>query len=384
MLESPSFLYQEIAESVRRRIASGELAPGDRLAAVRVLAKEWSCTPGTVNRAYLLLADDGLVVSQRGRGTHVAANVLQPDAEGNEPGRLPSLRWATLVNRAEQYVLEATGSGFSESETQTALAVAFSRWRAIRGAPAEDATTVSTSERRLRFSGSHDLILETIAAMMETTQPGVGLRLAFTGSLGGLMALLRGEADVAGAHLWDEETDTYNVPFVQRILGRGTTRLVTLAHRSLGLLLKTSEMGKVSSLADLAKPNVRFVNRQRGSGTRTWLDAQLRRLNVDGAHIAGYEDEVVTHMAVAERVASGKANVGLAIYAAAAAFGLHFVPLTRERYDLVFMKHGARQRNIEALVKMVRSDALHSVIEALGGYDASHTGREWPLGGDEP
>ena len=380
MLERPIYLYQEIAESIRRRIASGELAPGDRLPAVRQLALDWSCTPGTVNRAYSILNDEGLVVSHRGRGTSVSASPLHPGMQGPANAiRRPELKWATLVNRADQYLLEAVAAGYSASEAQVGLNLAVSRWQALRDTHRIGAASQQEPKPTLRFHGSHDLVVETLASLMRTSSPALDLQLAFTGSLGGLMALARGDADVAGVHLWDEETDSYNEPFVRRLLPGEPVVLMTLVHRSMGLIMSSSLAPEIQSLRDLAGDGVLLVNRQRGSGTRLWLDAQLRRLGIDGSAIAGYETEATTHMAVAQRVADGQANVGVCIHAAAAAVGLDFLPLTRERYDLVFAPGVWDLPAAEALVQLVRSDSLRLSIEALGGYESVETGRRWAL-----
>lgn len=189
------------------------------------------------------------------------------------------------------------------------------------------------------------------------------------------MALLRGEADVVGCHLWDEQTDSYNVPYVERLLADVDVVMMTLVHRSLGLLVSDDMVEQVRALADLARTEIKMVNRQRGSGTRVWLDAHLRRENVDATEIAGYEREVTTHVAVAQVVADGRANVGPGIHAAAAAYGLGFVPLTKERYDLVFLQDVWESPAAVALVEYVRSDAFKRSVESLGGYDSRESGQ---------
>ena len=380
MRETPTYLYQEIAESIRRRIASGELAAGDRLAPVRQLARDWSCTPGTVSRAYGILRDEGLVVSQRGRGTRVASSILHPgEHDPTERGGRRDLQWATLVNRAEQFLLEAVSRGFSASDAQLSLSLAVSRWQALRDTYGDESDIEPGSKQTLRFSGSHDLVVENLASLMPTLSPAVDLEVNFTGSLGGLMALIRGDADVAGIHLWDERTDSYNEPFLRQMLPGQAVVLMTLVHRSLGLIMDPEMAREINSLADIVAHGVRFVNRQRGSGTRLWLDAQVRKLGIDFTAIHGYESETTSHMAVAQRVAGDEANVGIGIYAAAAALGLDFLPLTEERYDLVFARQPWEKPAAQAFVKLVRSEAMREAIDALGGYDSRETGREWTM-----
>ncbi len=358
-------LYSQIAEALRRRIAAGELAPGDRLPPVRDLAREWGCTPGTVGRAYAELRREGLVVGHRGGGTRVAPSPLHAPAA--------RWRWASLVNRAERFLLEALGTGHTPEEVQAALGIALARWqeasrprpRAPRRAPRQDT---------LRFAGSHDLVVEQLAAHLQRQSIGLALEVQYLGSLGGLMALARGEADLAGAHLWDAATDAYNAPFVARVLPGRRVALLTLAHRRLGLLVAPGNPHGIRGLADLARPGLRFVNRQRGSGTRVWLDAHLRALGVEGAQIAGYEDEETTHLGVARAVAEGRADAGLGIQAAALAYGLDFAPLALERYDLVFPEEVWKTPACQALVEAIRSPAFRAAVEAVGGYETGETG----------
>jgi molybdate-binding protein/DNA-binding transcriptional regulator YhcF (GntR family) len=369
LTEPKTFLYLEIAESLRRRIAAGDLQPGDKLPPVREMARRWGCTPGTVSRAYAQLAREGLVAGRRGGGTRVVPGVL-----GSER---PAWQWAALVNRAEQFLLEALRGGHTPAQAESAMSVAISRWRETQREgvpPSRPAPDIGAME--LRFAGSHDLALDMMARMLTGEIPEARLSVEYVGSLGGLMALARGEAEIAGAHLWDEASDTYNVPFVRRLLPGRRVALVTLAHRSLGLIAPPGNPQGLQRLADLARPDVRLVNRQPGSGTRVWLDAQLGALSIPPQAIAGYEREELTHLGVAHAVDQGEATVGLGIHAAASAYGLDFVPLTKERYDLVFPEAVWSSPAAQALVAIARSARFREAVAALGGYDTSETGRE--------
>ena len=190
------------------------------------------------------------------------------------------------------------------------------------------------------------------------------------------MSLAQNQAEVAGVHLWDEATDTYNVSFVRRLLPGRRAVLLTLAHRSLGLIIPPGNPQGLQGLADLARRDVRLVNRQPGSGTRVWLDAQLKALGVSTESLVGYEREELTHVAVARAVDQGEATVGLGIRAAASAYGLDFVPLAKERYDLVFLEPVWISPAARALVEVVRSSHFKEGVAALGGYDTSETGQE--------
>ena len=373
MPDRQPFLYLQIAEAIRRWIVTGELKPGDKLPPVREMAKRWRCTPGTVSRAYAMLADEDLVVGRRGRGTIVTPRTIQQPT--------PVWDWAALVNRAEQFLLEAIGSGHEPVEAETALSVAISRWRELQSRQAPQISGEFPGvQDQLRFVGSHDLIVEWIARLLGGQTPKIQLTIEYLGSLGGLMALSQDEADVAGVHLWDEASDTYNVPFIRRVLPGRRCLLLTLAHRSLGLIIPSGNPQQLQGLIDLLQPGVRLVNRQPGSGTRIWLDAQLKMLGISLNAVPGFDREERTHLAVARAVSEGEATVGLGIYAAASSFGLEFTPLTKERYDLVIPERVWGLAKTQVLAEVVRSERLKQAIAAIGGYDTEETGRETWVG----
>jgi putative molybdopterin biosynthesis protein len=190
------------------------------------------------------------------------------------------------------------------------------------------------------------------------------------------MALTRGEADIAGSHLWDEQTGTYNVAFVQRVLPNRTTVLLNLAHRIQGLIVPHGNPQGLASVSDLGKPGVVFVNRQPGSGTRVWLDTRLKAAGLSPDRVAGYDREESTHMGVARAVSEGGATAGLGIAPAATAYDLGFVPLGKERYDLVVPFEIWESPTIRALRSVVCSGTFQEAVKALGGYDISDTGTE--------
>ena len=358
-------LYQEIAESLRRRIASGELQPGARLPSVREAAGQWRCTPGTVSRAYRQLALEGLIGGQRGGGTRVLNNVL-----AEHP---PELKWAELVNRAEHFLLEALSAGHTPSESQAALGVAISRWQSLQQNEPTQADR-SASTVGLRFAGSHDLAVELLLQRLRQNEPENPPEVQFVGSLGGLIALARDEADIAGVHLWDSATGTYNLPYVRRLLPGRRLALVTLVRRSLGLIVPPGNPQEVRGLSDLIGEDVRWVNRQSGSGTRVWPEDQLGAAGIDPAQIQGYEREEATHMSVARAVNDGLATAGLGIQAAAAAYGLHFIPLTEEHYQLVVPEAVWQTPAWLAALATLRSTAFASAVADLGGYNVAGTG----------
>lgn len=359
-------LYQEIAESLRQQIASGDLPPGARLPSVRETARQWRCTPGTVSRAYRQLAEEGLIDGHRGGGTRVISNIL-----AEHP---PQLRWAELVNRAEQYLLEALAAGHDASESQAALSIAVSRWRALQETgPAEAAHPASGAP--MRFAGSHDLAVELLIQSLQEVAPEAAPLAMFVGSLGGLMAMARDEADIAGVHLWDATTGAYNLPYVRRLLPGRRLALVTLVHRALGLIVPPGNPQGLEGLADLTREGVRWVNRQSGSGTRVWLDDQLVATGIKPEQIAGYEQVETTHLAVAQAVKSGQATAGLGIQAAAAAYGLHFIPLTEENYQLVVPETLWESAAWQAALSTIRSDSFQAAVAEMKGYNVAAAGQ---------
>lgn len=353
-------LYQQIVESIRAEILSGMLKPGDPLPAMRKLTEQWDCTTGTIMRAYQELARQGLVVSHVGQGTKVVDTLP-------EQNQTP-LRRATLFNRTEAFLLEIMTAGYTPDEVEQSIRVALDRWRTFSSEPEQPAPDV------LRFVGSHDPAMALIAAHYHEVTEGFTLQLSFTGSLGGLIALAEKKADLAGCHLWDENTDTYNEPFVQKLLPGQKVALLTLAQRRVGLILAPGNPLGVSDLTDLARAGIRFVNRQPGSGTRVWLDAQLQRAGLDPSAISGYSDEKMTHSEVARAISKGQADVGLGVETAALSFGLDFKLLTTERYDLVIPAETWEMDTVQALKGWLDSPQAKAAIHNLGGYDTTQTG----------
>jgi putative molybdopterin biosynthesis protein len=222
--------------------------------------------------------------------------------------------------------------------------------------------------------GSHDLALDLLASHLRGFAPDVRLVSANVGSLGGLLALKRRDAHMAGTHLLDEETGEYNRAFVARLLPGEEIVLVRLADRDQGLIVPPGNPQSLHSLDDLARPEVRFVNRQKGSGTRVLLDYHLKRQGLRAERIAGYEHEEYTHMAVAADVLSGAASAGLGILAAARALGLDFIPLFKERYDLAVPRRHWESRLLEPLRQALASPAYRQAVMDLGGYDVAMMG----------
>jgi putative molybdopterin biosynthesis protein len=267
--------------------------------------------------------------------------------------------------------------GYSPAEIEAAFHLHISRWREERMSSAEpqDRGRKSIDRRNtILIVGSHDLALELLVKLFREQNPAIEVEVAHAGSLGGLIALQEERAHLAGIHLLDEETGEYNYPYIRRILPGRELAIVHLVYRIQGLMLARENPKLIEGLYDLRRKDVKFINRQRGSGTRVLLDLKLRQTGISPYEIKGYRDELDTHLAVALAISHGKADVGLGIEAAAKSCGLDFIPLFRERYDLVMSKENYQSQLFAPLVNIAISDEFRDVVNQVGGYDTSQTG----------
>jgi putative molybdopterin biosynthesis protein len=232
--------------------------------------------------------------------------------------------------------------------------------------------------------GSHDIALDVLANYLKIQYPLASLSSAHVGSLGGLLALKRGEAHMAGTHLLDEETGEYNVSYIKKYLPGRAVVLMNLTYREQGFIVAPGNPKQIRDFSDLAREEVRFVNRQRGAGTRVLTDFNLKQLGISPDQVKGYDREEYTHMAVAAAVASGTADCSLGIRAAAQALGLDFVPVTEERYDLCVPREFWDQPVIRRALDVVNEGGFRKAVESLGGYDLRDCGRiMWEYSGNE-
>ncbi len=230
-------------------------------------------------------------------------------------------------------------------------------------------------EETLVVVGSHDVTLDLLADHMKYRNSRLWMSSSNVGSLAGLMALKAGRSHLGGTHLLDPQTGDYNVSYIQKHLAGLPVALITLAWRQQGLMVKRGNPKGIHSLADLTRPDVTFVNRQGGSGTRVLLDYYLTREGIDAGQIKGYRQDEYTHTAVAVQVLSGGADCGLGILAAAKALGLDFVPLCPERYDLCIPQAFLEDHRVAVLLDTLRDQRFREAVEALGGYDVSPMGQ---------
>ena len=228
-------------------------------------------------------------------------------------------------------------------------------------------------EQTLLIMGSHDPMLDLLATHFRARSAGQRLVSVNVGSLGGLIALRRGEAHIAGCHLFHAESATYNVPYLQRYGPNEPVELVTFAMREQGLILPAGNPKGIASIADLR--GARAINRQRGAGTRLLFDHLLAQHEISAAEIAGYEHEEYTHLAVAAAVADGIGDCGMGLRAAAEALGLDFIGLVWERFDLAIPQRRLESEAVQALLEVLRGDAFKRELGAQSGYRSDETGR---------
>jgi molybdenum cofactor synthesis domain-containing protein len=228
---------------------------------------------------------------------------------------------------------------------------------------------------RLLAIGSHDMTIDLLNSLLkEKTGGRIHISSSNVGSLGGLLAVKRQTAHFAGSHLLDTATGDYNLSYIRRYLPDMPVALVTLVHRWQGFMTPEGNPKKIDCIGDLARPDVVFVNRQSGSGTRILLDYELIKAGIPPERIVGYHNEEYTHMNIAMSVASGAADTGLGILTAAKALSLDFIPVTRERYDLVIPRAYLADEKIQILLEIIRSDEFKEKTLAMEGYEVHETG----------
>ena len=227
-------------------------------------------------------------------------------------------------------------------------------------------------EKTIFAIGSHDITLDVIAQYL--AEKNRRLTSANAGSLGGLVALRRGEAHLAGSHLLDPQTGEYNLSYAHQYLPGIPVRLVQLVRRQQGLMVLKGNPKGLKSLEDIVQPGIIYVNRQRGAGTRVLLDYHLSRLLIEPEMVMGYNQEEYTHLAVAAAIASGRADCGLGIAAAAKALDLDFIPLDQERYDLIIPLEYCESPLLAPLFDLLDDPAFRQAVAAMPGYDVSGMG----------
>lgn len=362
-------LYRQIADHVRQLIATERLKPGDHLPAVRQLARSLGINQNTVVRAYVELEQEKIIVSRRGGGTIVVKRMDDPALMASRQRRLSDI--------ISDDIVKVLSLGYSPEEAEAAFYLHLARWREERQHSAdqpEAAVKETTGKDIIRIVGSHDLALNILVELVKKHDNDREIQVTNAGSLGGLIALQEERAHLAGIHLLDEETGEYNYPYVKRILPGREVAIVHLAYRIQGLMFARNNPKNIQGIRDLVRKDITFVNRQKGAGTRVLLDIQMRQLGIQPKDVKGYENEMDTHLAVGAAIARREADVALGIEAAARSCDLDFLPLFRERYDLVMMREDYRGQLLAPLLATVVSEEFREVVDKVGGYDTSQTG----------
>lgn len=232
----------------------------------------------------------------------------------------------------------------------------------------------SELDRRIHVIGSHDLSLGILRDMLRKRTGTEDLLSTHVGSMSGIMAFGKGITDLCTTHVLDEQEKVYNIPIVKRYVPDKDWLLVNIAKRTQGLLVRKGNPKSISGIADLGRNDVTFVNRQVGSGTRILLDAMLREHAISRDSVRGYEREESSHTSVAVLVREGVADTGIAIHAVARVFGLDFIPLAEEDYDLLVTEEFSRTEGFQFLLELIASAEFRSRLHEVGGYNTEMTG----------
>ncbi len=361
-------IYKQIIEQIKHMIAGYQLIPGEQVPTVRQLARELHINPATVARAYKELGQEGILGASRRRGTVVLAERGGHEGQGLRQGRLTG-----IVNNV---ILETLSQGYRTEEIEAVFSLQLARWRFQRTnkEQADDSESQVAGKNIMRIVGSNDMALDLLVSRLKYKQPDLSVQLTPAGSLGGLLAIQEGKADMAGIHLLDEETGEYNYPHIHHTLQGIEVAVVHLADRIQGFMVAKGNPKGIKGPEDLARPDITFVNRQKGSGTRVWLDYKLREMGILPHNIKGYNHELDTHIAVAMSIFRGEADAGLGIQAAAISCNLDFVPATKERFDLVIPVVNFNSPLFAPLLEIIKSAEFKKVVNEMGGYDISQTG----------
>jgi len=230
-------------------------------------------------------------------------------------------------------------------------------------------------EGALLASGSNDPILDILHTYMRNIYPEFYIFTANTGSTDGLKALNKGYTDIAWSHLFDPKTGEYNVPFLSGYLPNVKPVVVNLFRRDIGLLVAAKNPLGIHGFEDLTRKDVRFINRQKGAGTRVLLDYYLKKLKIPSSGIQGYEREVYTHLEVGISILSKESDVGIATVAVSKFFGLSFIPITTESFDMILEQSTFFEKGVQALVEVLNSEEFRKRITKLGNYDFKNSGK---------
>lgn len=234
---------------------------------------------------------------------------------------------------------------------------------------------VKPAESSLLAAGSNDPILDILLTAMKKDHPAFNIFFANAGSVKGLETLNTGLTDIAFSHLLDPQTGDYNTPYLKKYCPDHQPVLVNLFYRQIGFVSIKSKSNNFRGWQSLTDKDIRFVNRQSGSGTRILLDYELKNRGIAGSDIAGYDNEVYTHFEVGLSIISGEADVGIASAAVAKILDLNFQPLVSERFDMILDKNTFFQPAIQAFIETLQSSQFRNRVEKIGNYNFKDAGR---------
>ncbi|HOP61955.1 MAG TPA: molybdopterin biosynthesis protein [Spirochaetota bacterium] len=234
--------------------------------------------------------------------------------------------------------------------------------------------SITSIKNTIVVTGSHDPLIDEISDILRQSDFSYFVASSHVGSMGGIMAIKRNEAHIAGIHLLDEATGEYNVPYIKKYLNTDEVALVKGVKRTQGLIVQKNNPMNITKISDLDKINIRFVNRQKGSGTRILLDYLLNKENINPDNIYGYTREEYTHLSVAVQIANGSADAGLGIYSAAGIYDLDFVPVCEEEYDFIIQRKNLESDHVRKFLSVLKSEEFKHRLLKIGGYSLEHCG----------
>ncbi|KKK39377.1 excisionase [Mesobacillus campisalis] len=252
------------------------------------------------------------------------------------------------------------------------------RYKANSAAPPASGIRTPPTENRtnytLRLAGSHDFLVEHLVKYAAGQAAGLGIQPSYIGSLEGLMMLYRGSADIAAIHLLDPASQEYNLPFIRQLFIHEPITVIRLASREQGLIVAKGNPKNIRGIDDFSRKDVTVVNRQKGSGTRFLLDSYLAESKISPELVKGYEMEEWTHLGAASHIARGSAHAAFGIKHAALQLGLDFIPITHEKFDLVFRQTEQNSTALTHLLELIHVTTFKESVQKLEGYDARELG----------
>jgi molybdate-binding protein/DNA-binding transcriptional regulator YhcF (GntR family) len=360
-------IYEQISDQVKLMIEKNLLKPGERLPTIRELSADLRINPSTAARAYRILESEGILDAHCRRGTFI-------QKRAGKTHRLP-LRQKRIVTRVNQFILSHLSIGYSPDELESALKTQLADFPVAANQPPSTAPSSQRSQEKLfNIVGSNDHALNLLVPRLKYKIPTLNCQVNSVGSTGGLLAILEGKADMAGVHLLDEATGEYNIPYIKHILQGIEVAVVHLSDRIQGFIVARGNPKNILTISDLSRPDITFVNRQKGSGTRVLLDCKLRELGILASNIKGYTQELATHFEVALTIANGKADAGLGIQSAASSCNLDFIPAATEQFDLVIPVDSYHTLLLEIVMEIINDVDFKRAVTEMGGYDTGRTG----------